>query len=664
MRRSLGFICTLLLAFAMLAAMPFSAYPEDKGQPDPHDAYEQSPAAALTAKLMSEYYKNMSAGDFYVDDKEAFFKPMIAIYDKVIEAFPGDPIGYEAKAQTLVQSGRAQEALELADKVASLTPGRQDGNKLKVMILSRADRHDEALALADKVIEADPKAEDMYSLLIDDLRRTKKLEEALALSDRWIKNDPDSEGAYYRRFSLLQEMKRYPEALAAVDKLIEKEPRIVSAKVRLLKEMGKTEDALIAADIEIAGSPDTEYSYIQKADLLKEMKRNDEALAVLDKALQINPGSSFILNNKIDLLQEMKRYEDAIAASDTLIAAVPEDLAGYTKKIEILKYAGRFEDIPGVLAAAVKLEPKTAEGYYSKAVTLERLDRFDDAVAAYDKGMALEAATKTDEHAIALLNRGYQTGGKLKCLIKGGRYAEALAICEGKASEKIRDIEVYKAIALEKTGRHDEAAAMAKGLKQFDSYLLTELDCPTLNLALIEARLTKDPKRRDWESYGDALVTLERFEDALTAYDNALKIKPIKDEHNDTGNPDSGIIGSRAEALLRLGRFDEAVAGYRVYAKDHGDCGCSKMSLAYALKMRSAEGDNDEAAKLLQEVVDKGDKDVRTAMAYALLGDRSKMLNLISLLVRLDPRNKKEIRGHVEFGDYRKDESFVMLTSD
>jgi tetratricopeptide (TPR) repeat protein len=666
MKKLIYFILTFLPMLALTTMLSLPTYAEDPGA---QEVYKPSPAAQLLQKLSMEYYQNSASMDF--TDKEQLFKMTVSISDKVIAAYPEDPLGYSMKAQGLAESGKGDEALELADKVAALTPGKQDGAQLKVVILSRMGRRDDALALADQVIEADPKAEGMYTWKINELSTMKKLDEALVVTDKLIQNNPESKYAYNEKFCLLRELKRYPEALAVADKMIEKDPNMAFLKMQVLKEMGNNDDALAAADTMIASNPSSEQPYIQKAELLQEAKRYDEALAVLEKAIEIKPDSQQLYSQEMYLLKKMMRYDDAIGVADKIIGLAPDNAESYSAKIEVLKEAGRFEDVPAVMAEVVKLNPKTAQDYYNKAMTLERLNRYDDAAAAYDKGMALGATSKTAGFG---LQANFMVGPKVKCLIKGVRYEEALSICESNSSNKALGLEIYKAVALEKLGRHDEAVKIVKKVKNQNfsgEYTLDELGCPALELALVESKLTKTAKRRDWDSYGEALVKVERYEDAVAAFDKALKMKPSKDpskdpleEPADYSRSDSEIIGSKAGALLRLGRYDEAVAGFRVYAKDHGDCGCSKMSLAFALKMRGAAGDKEEAAKLLQEVVDKGEKDVRTAMAYALLGERSKMLNLVAWLVKVDPAKKRELRKDIEFGDYRNDDSFIALVND
>jgi tetratricopeptide (TPR) repeat protein len=306
--RSVG---SLLSVAALLFAFAVPAYPGElmlsgtgvTSAVSPPD----SPAVQLFAELGAEYLTNVALEDILQNDDE-LAKAMVSIGDKVIAAYPCDPLGYKIKANALVRACKTYEAIGLVDKVAALTPGRQDGAELKFVVLAGSGRREEALALAYKVIQADPDAEKMYRLAISELRYMKRPEEALAVLDKLLQNVPEAKGAYYEKFSLLQEMKRYPEAQAVLEKAVERGQQMFNRKA-------------------------------PRVSMLKEIHRYEEALGVPDQAVEamaFSASARACLNNeKLRLLVKTKRCEDAVASVDGLVALMPEKPVELRRRIRV-----------------------------------------------------------------------------------------------------------------------------------------------------------------------------------------------------------------------------------------------------------------------------------------------------------------------------------------
>jgi tetratricopeptide (TPR) repeat protein len=87
------------------------------------------------------------------------------------------------------------------------------------------------------------------------------------------------------------------------------------------------------------------------------------------------------------------------------------------------------------------------------------------------------------------------------------------------------------------------------------------------------------------------LSALERYDEALAAYDLAVSSRP----------DDEGIALNRAELFLRMGRLDDALAAYRDAARRWPDSALSLNALGYTLADRTDE--YREAEKLIRKAL-------------------------------------------------------------
>ena len=87
------------------------------------------------------------------------------------------------------------------------------------------------------------------------------------------------------------------------------------------------------------------------------------------------------------------------------------------------------------------------------------------------------------------------------------------------------------------------------------------------------------------------LASLERYEEALEAFDKAVGYRPDEE----------GLYLSRAELLLRMDRVPEAIGQYRMAARRWPDSAMSLNALGYTLADRTDQ--YDEAARLIRKAL-------------------------------------------------------------
>jgi len=169
------------------------------------------------------------------------------------------------------------------------------------------------------------------------------------------------------------------------------------------------------------------------------------------------------------------------------------------------------------------------------------------------------AAQKRYEDVIRAANRAFEVCGDRMnpnnrqmisfdlavALTNTGRHKEAENLCKGILDENPENLDMLFALASNKlkTGRYEEAV---EGYKRFLDVLKKKKQQPRYEGLIIE---TYSYDHRAWASLSEAYTLLSKFDDALSAAEKALELKPDNGEYHVTF----------AKALVNCGRTDEAL---------------------------------------------------------------------------------------------------------
>ncbi|MGZ3638023.1 MAG: tetratricopeptide repeat protein [Ktedonobacterales bacterium] len=189
------------------------------------------------------------------------------------------------------------------------------------------------------------------------------------------------------------------------------------------------------------------------------------------------------------------RLEDAQAAFDTLAEALPSSAPVWVEKSTNLRYLRRYEDALVAADHAVSLNGSSGLAWCAKGDALLGLQRYNDALFAYYKALPLQA-----DKATTLI-------GVVRGLIGSKRYAEALTMIDHleHAMPNHGLVWHYRATAYNGLERYNDALeALGKALQlgvgnlEYDAWLLQ----------------------------GYAYVNLGHYEEALAAYEQAIRVRP------------------------------------------------------------------------------------------------------------------------------------------
>jgi len=461
------------------------------------------------------------------------------------------------RAVSLRTAGSLDAAVQACERALALDADRPFTNYIYAFVLQDLDRREQALAAFDRAIELDPRSVGARVSKGIALARWGKAARALAQFDRALELDPTAAVAHANRGATLSNwLGRHEEALVALDQALALQPRDAHARFNravVLENLNRFEEAEAGYRRVLKDRPAFAEALYGLGDLLRKLKRYAEAREALDRSVTASPNLAPAWFNLGMVLSAQREWKQARQAYERCVALDPKRAMAHINLGDVLQRLGRHEEARAALLLALKLGPD-ALAYSNLGVVHAKMGKPREALKAFDAALAIDPS-----HQKALLNRARTLDLMGKRL--GARRAYAKAV----------ELHPQSAHA------HHERAAFLQRARRFE--------------AAVEAygRATDlDPKRL-WShlNRGTILVNrLQRYEDALAAFDQAVKAAPGSPAaHHNRGaalqrllrheeaieafdranqlNP--GVLGTlfaKAQSLVALGRHEDAVAAY------------------------------------------------------------------------------------------------------
>ena len=294
-------------------------------------------------------------------------------------------------------------------------------------------------------------------------------------------------------------------------------------------------------------------------------------------------------------LHQRRRLEEAIGLYASVIEATPNRAEVYYKRGNALNDLGRLEAALQDYDRAISLNPSYAYALCNRGSVLERLERWDEALASYDSALALDP-----KDSMAHYNRG----AVLKNL---ERLEEALASYDAAIALNANYAEAYvnRGNVLQQLRLHEVA------IESFGRAIELKPRSPKLFKAGGSPAMLSSVLGKAWQDYnkaislkpdfaeafryrGHLLVDVDRHEEAAKDY---LKVTELQ--------PDAAGYQSLARALVRLKRFDHAIASLdKAMALDpatHYLIGASRAAKMHACHWDGLGVDLDQIAKDISE---------------------------------------------------------------
>lgn len=347
------------------------------------------------------------------------------------------------------------------------------------------------------------------------------------------------------------------------------------------------EDAANAFDRLIAKFRKSPWPLVGKARVLEEEGQIDAALKLHDEAIARATGETRFRAYQAFALERSGRWNAAVEAWTRVSTEWPKDLAAQIGLGEALRGAGRPDEAISAFSAAQKLSPVDPDPYYRMGLAHLDAERWDESLASLKRALAM------DETMVPALCASSES--LLKKAIAKSKETGAL-IDEGVLKEA--STWAIKAVA----SNPDSAAAH-------------------FSLGAV------------YEALGE--VDPDELETSLTEYDDALDLLPFP------GPEKVRLLNARAYVLLRLARYDEALATVSKALDIEPDNVTAMVHGSHALNSQ------DKFKEAISQYLDPGLKIAKDeprlvfgkGMTLWNMEAHSKALKFLEKAVELDPEN-------------------------
>ncbi|NNJ25410.1 DUF1583 domain-containing protein [Alienimonas chondri] len=434
-----------------------------------------------------------------------------AVWDRLIEKFPGDDAVREQIAAVLEAEGDLEGALARYDALAADTTDeyRRVAFGLKAASLKvRAGRNDEAVADFEKLLaNLNPDSwlfREVRSGIERAFLRTDDLAGLTAYYEGWVEDHPEDVAAMARLGELLDRQSRTAEARDWLEKAVEKAPgdgrlrralvdqllrsddyagaakqfeelnRLAPGDSDTLRDWGSIylDDPSLSDDERLAKAEavwrrlltdqsDDPVAVTQVADWLRQAGAKEPAKALYRQAIELAPEDPRYVEYLGEYLHILGESEEAVTVWESLAAGGKRSVETLARLSEVFGGFGYDDRAAEAAAAADALDVKES-GADPTAGTLEFADRMrfaelfvraENAAAAETQIAKAEALAVTPEERRAVLNAAIDADEA------AGKLAERIAALEQQAIDDPKEADVRLRLALYRDAAGDATGA-------------------------------------------------------------------------------------------------------------------------------------------------------------------------------------------------------------
>ena len=277
------------------------------------------------------------------------------------------------------------------------------------------------------------------------------------------------------------------------------------------------------------------------------------------RSLDLEPGNGFALEQRAGAYAASQQYDKALADLDALITADPDYLRPYLLRAKVFMLQGKHDEAAREADAVVAADPGNAAAHATAGFILSSIGRRSEAMEELDRAIELApneqiylaraslrspsdlAGRQSDVDAALKLNPTSLDGLMLRASLQsdGGRHAEAARTYTAALDLDGTSVGLLTArgIAYSKSGKAALASKDLQGARELAKLPIEQNNmCYALAAAavelsmaleLCEAAVHGEPKSAAiHDSFGFVLLRLDRYQDAIGAFDAALLLAP------------------------------------------------------------------------------------------------------------------------------------------
>src|SRR5437870_1452706 len=307
----------------------------------------------------------------------------------------------------------------------------------------------------------------------------------------------------------------------------------VREEAQAFVEEGNYDAALECYDRLLRARPEETSVWFDRAEILVLLDRPEEALQCYARVLDVDRGNARATYERANLLFGLGRLSVAVDALRDALRLAPSKSRAAVPKAEQLRRDGHPSEAIRLFQAVLEITPDDPRAILGLGDAFIDLGDADAAEAQFTRALG-----KDPQNAPILFRKG-------ELLERKGRWGAAVQYHNRAIALRWNypDPSLAKAFAAMEEEVEPPASSMPSDFQSFvesiepekeDTHVLLQLaelaiegGDPQMGLLRYEQAIERDPRNADaWTGKGVALQQLERFREALEAYDRALSLKP------------------------------------------------------------------------------------------------------------------------------------------
>ena len=283
----------------------------------------------------------------------------------------------------------------------------------------------------------------------------------------------------------------------------------------------------------LASDPSDSETYLRLGQLLRGEERTEEAIEILKQGLAGDPDSTALLNLLGTIYSLAGHHAEAIAMEQKQVALVPAEANAEDSLALAYHWAGRFDDAEQAYKRALALKPDFELAARHLAALYLHTGRYRAALQLIDHQNEISSPgfiKERIEEWTAIVHAGIgDMSGALK-LAEDSHNLETLTEVRIRMGDYYGAEEAFAGIR----DRGYSSRGKRLAVQRTQIYLKGELalleNRPSEAISYLKESLRHPPEWSDtlWleDSVGNAFLTLDRYDEAVTEYQRAIKLYP------------------------------------------------------------------------------------------------------------------------------------------
>jgi len=429
----------------------------------------------------------------------------LKLYRQAAEEAQNDQQKWQWKyqmAELHLRQGKHEEAESMAQALLKSVPQehqKRQTNSLIVRILKASGKIDGFISGLREKLEASPPSKELWTQFAQIQQAKGDYSAAADAYGKLVELDP-SKNNFHQWTNALSNSQRHGDCAAAIEKLIEEHPGERRNQLQRLmwayKNAGKNDKAVEAGREYARLNPRNGHSYGQLGDLFRQMGKDEDALQAFQEALKHSPSGSTKWQWKLkvgEIYRDTGKLDEAESLARELVGSPTTGhraRQGEALLVSVLKASGKLDRWTKDLEEKVTANPKDQQALKQLAAVYKGDNRLEAATVVFQQLVAVAPSKNHYQEFINLLSRARRYDDQIEV------YEEFFAkYPDQKRNQMTSLLYVYR-----NAGRVEEAVEAAK-----------------------EYAKQQPTNSQVMRTLGDTLRQARRYEEALKAYEEALK---------------------------------------------------------------------------------------------------------------------------------------------